>query len=240
MTKLDILVFGAHPDDAELGAGGTIAAHIAQGKKVGMIDLTQGELGSRGTPQTRKTEAAAASEILGITVRENLGLLDGFFENNPSSQLILIQAIRKYQPEIVLANAPIDRHIDHGRGAALAKDACFLSGLAKISTQDEEGREQTHWRPKSLYHYIQDYHLTPSLVVDVSKFWNKKMDSIKAYSTQFYTPDQEGPQTPISSPDFLHFLDARGREMGRMIGVEFGEGFIKATPIGTDDLFKLM
>ncbi len=239
MTKLDLLVLGAHPDDAELGAGGIIASHIGKGKTVGVIDFTKGELGSRGTPQIRKEEADAASKILGLTVRENLGLADGFFENNQASQLTLIQAIRKYRPEVVLANAPIDRHIDHGRGAALAKDACFLSGLAKIHTKDSNGNAQKHWRPKALYHYVQDYHLTPLLVIDVTDFWQIKMRAVKAYSTQFYTPNQEGPQTPISSPDFLHFLEARGREMGRMIGVEFGEGLIKATPIGTDNLFKL-
>ncbi len=240
MSKLDILVFAAHPDDAELGAGATIALQTAKGRKVGVIDLTQGELGTRGTAQTRKLEAEAASKILALTVRENLGLPDGFFENNRESQLKLIQVIRTYQPEIILANAPTDRHIDHGRGAELAKNAAFLAGLLKIETFDAQGNLQQPWRPKALYHFIQDYHLKPSFVVDVSQSWQTKMQAIKAYDTQFHNPDLDAPQTPISTPDFLNFLEARAREMGRMIGVSLGEGFIKSTPLGVNDLFDLV
>lgn len=240
MAKLDVLVFAAHPDDAELGAGGTIALQTAKGRKVGVIDLTQGELGTRGTVETRKQEAAASSKILQLSIRENLGLPDGFFENNRQSQIALIQAIRTYQPEIILANAPTDRHIDHGRGAELAKNAAFLAGLIKIETFDAQGQAQQAWRPKALYHYIQDYHLKPSFVIDVSQTWETKMQAIKAFQTQFHNPDLKAPQTPISTPDFLNFLEARAREMGRMIGASLGEGFIKSTPLGVKDLFDLL
>ncbi len=240
MSKLDVLVFAAHPDDAELGAGGTIALQTTKGRKVGIIDLTKGELGTRGTTQTRQQEAAASSKILRLSIRENLALPDGFFEDNRESQLKLIRAIRTYQPEIILANAPTDRHIDHGRGAELAKNAAFLAGLRKIETFDAQGQVQEAWRPKALYHYIQDYHLKPSFVIDVGSTWQIKMQAILAFQTQFHNPDLNAPQTPISTPDFLNFLEARAREMGRMIGVSLGEGFIKATPLGVKDLFDLV
>lgn len=222
--KLDILVLAAHPDDAELGAGGTIAKHTAAGKKVGIIDFTQGELGTRGTPQLRAKEAAASAKILGISVRENLHLRDGYFTSNEESQLMLIQSIRKYQPEIVLANAIYDRHIDHGKGASLAYDACFLSGLAKIETTDH-GEKQNPWRPSAIYHYIQSQLIEPDFIVDVSGFWEKKMESIKAYGSQFFDPSSNEPETYISKPGFLKMIESRGLEFGHAIGATHGEGF---------------
>ncbi|NJO01832.1 MAG: bacillithiol biosynthesis deacetylase BshB1 [Bacteroidia bacterium] len=239
--KLDILVLAAHPDDAELGCGGTIAAHVNQGKKVGIIDFTRGELGSRGTPEIRDQEAKAASQILGLAVRENLEFEDGFLVNNREHQLKLIEIIRRFRPEIVLASAVRDRHIDHGRAALIAQEACFLSGLVKIMTYNEQGEAEEPWRPKALYHYIQDYYIQPDLVVDVTPYWSTKMDAVTAYSSQFYSTqrEQKGRQTPISTLEFIHFLEGRAREMGRSIGVEFGEGFTKATPIGVRDLLTL-
>jgi N-acetylglucosamine malate deacetylase 1 len=240
--KLDILAMCAHPDDAELSCSGTIALHVALGKKVGIIDFTRGELGTRGTPQTRSQEAEAASQILGLSTRENLGLADGFFINNGESQLKLIAKIREYQPEIVLANAIADRHIDHGRASELANDACFLAGLRKITTYDSQGQIQSPWRPKQVYHYIQDRYIQPDLIVDISPYWSIKMEAIKAFKTQFFVGDSADnePNTPISTPDFIYFLEARAREFGRMIGVEFGEGFSKATPPGVRNLFDLI
>jgi bacillithiol biosynthesis deacetylase BshB1 len=238
--KLDILVLAAHPDDAELGAGGTIVKHIAAGKKVGIIDFTRGELGTRGTPETRKQEAAAAAKIMGISVRENLGLRDGFFQSDRESQLSVIQSIRKYQPGIVLANAITDRHIDHGKGAFLAYDACFLSGLAKIETVDEKGIKQAPWRPAAMYHYIQSQFITPDFVVDVSDHWETKMQAIKAYKTQFFDPQSDEPETYISKPGFLKMLEARGTEYGHAIGATFGEGFTVRRYIGVKNLFDLM
>jgi bacillithiol biosynthesis deacetylase BshB1 len=217
--KLDILVLAAHPDDAELAVAGTIVSAIAQGKKVGIVDFTRGELGTRGTPEIRLAESAAASEILGIHARENLELADGFFQNNRESQLKLIQAIRKYQPDIVLANALEDRHPDHGKGAQLAIDACFLSGLRKI----ESGLAP--WRPKHVYHYIQDRYLKPDFVVDISAHWETKEAAIRAFKSQFFDPNSSEPASYISSPDFLAFIEARAQEMGHKIGVKYGEGF---------------
>ncbi len=240
MTKLDILAFGAHPDDVELGCSGTVALQVNLGRKVGIIDFTQGELGTRGTVETRKEEAEDSKHILGVSIRENIDLQDGFFENNKESQLKLIQRIRHYQPEIILANALEDRHIDHGRAAQLANDACFLAGLQKIETFSDNGEPQKAWRPKAVYHYIQDRPLNPDLVVDITDFWHKKRESILAFKTQFFNPDSKEPITPISTIDFLDFLEARAREMGRLIGVKYGEGFLKHTPIGTNDLFKLI
>jgi N-acetylglucosamine malate deacetylase 1 len=240
LTKLDILVFAAHPDDAELSCGGTIVAHIAQGKKVGMIDFTRGELGTRGTAETRTQESAVSSQILGLTLRKNAEFADGFFVNDKAHQLKLMAYIRAYQPEIVLANAIHDRHIDHSRAAKLAIDACFLSGLTKIHTYSEDGKPQQAWRPKALYHYIQDYYIEPHLIVDVSDFWDTKLQAIKAFKTQFYDPNSDEPETPISTLDFIGFLEGRGREMGRMIGVKYGEGFTKATPVGTKNLFDIL
>jgi len=217
--KLDILVLAAHPDDAELAVAGTIVSAIAQGKKVGIVDFTRGELGTRGTPEIRLAESAASSTILGIHARENLELADGFFQNDRESQLKLIALIRKYQPDIVLANALEDRHPDHGKGAQLAIDACFLSGLRKIETG------LAPWRPKHLYHYIQDRYLKPDFVVDITPFWEQKEAAIRAFKSQFFDPNSVEPASYISSPDFLNFIHARAQEMGHKLGVKYGEGF---------------
>lgn len=224
--KLDILAFGAHPDDVELGAGATIAKEIANGKKVGIVDLTRGELGTRGSAEIRDTEAAKAAEILGITVRVNLEFADGFFINNKEHQLIIIQMIRKYRPEIVLCNAIEDRHIDHAKGSNLVSDACYLSGLIKIDTKLEgDDVWQEPWRPKYVYHYIQWKNLEPDFVVDVSDFITKKTEAILAYSSQFYDPKSDEPETPISSKNFIDSVNYRARDLGRFIGVEYAEGF---------------
>jgi len=237
--KLDILVMAAHPDDAELGAGGIILAHVAMGKKVGVVDFTEGELGTRGTAETRKIEAENASKILMLSARENLKLADGFFKNDKESQLKLIAVIRKYQPEIVIANAVTDRHIDHGKGSDLASDACFLSGLRKIETY-LDGEKQEIWRPKVVYHYIQDRYITPDFIFDITPYWDKKMEAIKAFNTQFHNPNLNEPQTTLSSPDFIHFLEGRARDLGRTIGTIFGEGFTIERQIGIKNLFDLL
>lgn len=237
--KLDILVMAAHPDDAELAVSGTIVAAIAQGKKVGVVDFTRGELGTRGTPEIRLAESAEASKALGIHARVNLELADGFFQNDPESQLKLIEVIRAFQPEIVLANALEDRHPDHGKGAQLAIDACFLSGLRKIETT-REGVKQTEWRPKQLFHYIQDRYLTPDFVVDISKHWATKEASIRAFRSQFFDPNSTEPASYISSPEFLNFIEARAREMGHKIGVQYGEGFQTQKTIAIHDLTSLI
>jgi bacillithiol biosynthesis deacetylase BshB1 len=223
--KLDILVMAAHPDDAELAVAGTIVDAIANGKKVGIVDFTRGELGTRGTPEIRLAESAAASQVLGIHARENLELADGFFQNDRESQMKLIEVIRKYQPDIVLANALEDRHPDHGKGAALAIDACFLSGLRKIETG------LPAWRPKHVYHYIQDRYLEPDFVIDISAHWEKKEAAIRAFKSQFFDPNSTEPASYISSPEFLHFIQARAQEMGHKIGVKYGEGFQSQSPI---------
>lgn len=237
--KLDILVLAAHPDDAELGCGGTIAKHISLGNKVGIVDLTRGELGTRGTPQTREKEAGDSAKILGVAVRENLELPDGFFQNDPESQRIVIRAIRKYQPRIILANAVYDRHIDHGKAASLAYDASFLSGLVKIETQDELGKDQSAWRPEAVYHYVQSQFITPDFVVDISGQWDIKMKAIKAFTSQFFNPDSSEPETYISKPGFLRMLEARAVEYGHAIGAAYGEGFTTRRFIGVDSLFNL-
>ncbi len=236
--KLDILVLAAHPDDAELGCGGTIAKHVKLGHKVGVVDFTQGELGTRGTIETRKVEAAKAAEILGLSVRENLQLKDGFFTNDQAHQLKVIEVIRKYQPEIVIANAIRDRHPDHGRASQLAVDACFLSGLNKVETT-LDGKKQSAWRPKRLYHYVQSQLIVPDLVVDITGFWQTKIDSVLAYQTQFYNPNLNEPETYISKPTFLTFLEARSKELGQSINAEYGEGFTVDAAIGVDHLFQL-
>jgi bacillithiol biosynthesis deacetylase BshB1 len=222
--KVDILAFGAHPDDVELGAGATIAKAIKGGKTVAVVDLTQGELGTRGSVEIRQQESAAASKILGIAYRENLSLADGFFLNDKESQLKVIKAIRKYQPEIVLCNAIDDRHIDHGKGSKLVSDACFLSGLKKIETEDHDGPQQ-QWRPKLVYHYIQWKNIEPDFVVDVSDTIDQKIESIKAYASQIYNPNTKEPSTPISSKNFLDSIQYRAKDLGRLIGVEAAEGF---------------
>jgi bacillithiol biosynthesis deacetylase BshB1 len=218
--KLDILVMAAHPDDAELSCAGTILKHIAAGKKVGIVDFTRGELGTRGTPEIRLQESADATKILGLQARENLGIRDGFFRNDEETQLKLIEVVRKYQPDIVLANALEDRHPDHGKGAQLAIDACFLSGLRQIKTGDLPA-----WRPAQVYHYIQDRYLEPDFVVDISAHWDQKETAIRAFKSQFFDPSSAEPTSYISSPDFLHFIQARAMEMGHKIGVKYGEGF---------------
>lgn len=238
MTKLDVLVFAAHPDDAELGCSGTIAAQIAQGNKVGIVDFTQGEMGTRGTPEIRLQEAENAAKILGLTVRENLGFQDVFFRDDEEHQLKLIQAIRKYQPEIVLANAINDRHPDHGKGSSLASKACFMSGLAKIETF-QDGIVQSPWRPKFVYHYIQNNYIEPDFIVDISDFWELKIKSIAAFGSQFYNPSSQEPASFISSPEFLPFIEARARELGHRINVKYAEGFTVERYIGVSNLFDL-
>lgn len=229
----------AHPDDAELAVSGTIVAAIAQGKKIGIVDFTRGELGTRGTPEIRLAESAEASKVLGIHARVNLELADGFFQNDQESQLKLIEVIRAFQPEIVLANALEDRHPDHGKGAQLAIDACFLSGLRKIETT-RDGVKQTEWRPKQLFHYIQDRYLTPDFVIDISKHWATKEASIRAFRSQFFDPNSTEPASYISSPEFLNFIEARAREMGHKIGVQYGEGFQTQKTIAIHDLTSLI
>ncbi len=224
--KLDILAFGAHPDDVELGSGATIAKEVANGKKVGIVDLTRGELGTRGSAEIRDVEAAAAAKILGVVARENLEFADGFFVNDKEHQLAIIRMIRKYRPEIVLCNAIDDRHIDHGKGSKLVSDACFLSGLIKIDTKlDGDDQWQNPWRPKIVYHYIQWKNIEPDVVVDVTGYIDKKTEAIMAYSSQFYDPKSKEPETPISSKNFTDSVNYRARDLGRLIGVEYGEGF---------------
>lgn len=237
--KLDLLVFAVHPDDAELGCSGTILKHIAAGKKVGIVDLTRGELGTRGTAETRDAEAARSAEILGLHARENLRMRDGFFKNDEEHQLQIIRMMRKYRPEIIFANALHDRHPDHGRAGELVNDALFLSGLPKIRTFNEDGSEQEAWRPRLMLQYIQDRYIQPDIVVDVTDFWEKKMESIRAFSTQFYNPDLDEQETYLSSPEFLKVIDARGRELGKYINATFAEGFTCRKFLGVDDLFQL-
>ena len=237
--KLDILAIAAHPDDIELACTGTLLLHQTKGKKVGILDLTQGELGTRGTPQIRHQEATDAAKILGIEVRDNVGIRDGFFSNNEADQMAIIPFIRKYRPEIVLANAIDDRHPDHGRGSRLIYDACFLAGLRQISTKDEDGQEQTAWRPKFVYHYIQDRYIKPDFIVDITPYWDLKEQAIRAFRSQFYDPNSTEPDSYISNPDFLEFLKARSMEMGHAIGVKYGEGFTTARAIGVSDLWDL-
>ncbi|AWX45910.1 N-acetyl-alpha-D-glucosaminyl L-malate deacetylase [Flagellimonas maritima] len=239
--KLDILVFGAHPDDAELGAGGTIAKEISRGKKVGIIDLTRGELGTRGSAEIRDKEATRAGQILGVTVRENMEFSDGFFVNDKAHQLEIIKMVRKYRPNIVLCNAIDDRHIDHAKGSRLVSDACFLSGLVKIDTKMDGDEEwQNAWRPKVVYHYIQWKNIEPDFAVDVSGFIEKKTDSILAYSSQFFDPDSDEPETPISSKNFIDSVNYRARDLGRLIGVEHAEGFTAERHLAVDNLDDLI
>lgn len=238
--KLHILALGAHPDDVELGCGGTIAKHVAMGHQVGIVDFTRGELGTRGTPDTRRQEAADAAAIQGVVVRENLGMRDGFFQNDEEHQRMLIRAIRQYRPDVVLANAINDRHVDHGKGAALAHDACFLSGLMKIETFDDDGRPQQAWRPKAIYHYIQSQFIEPDFIVDISGYWDVKINAIKAFKTQFYSSDSQEPETYISKPGFLKMVEARAIELGHAIGTEYGEGFTVRRFPGVQSVLDLL
>ncbi len=237
--KLDILAFGAHPDDVELGCGATLAKEISLGKKVGVIDLTRGELGTRGSAEIRAKEAAAAAEILGVKIRENLGFADGFFTNDKKHQLEIIKMIRKYQPEIVLCNAIEDRHIDHGKGRKLVSDACFLSGLLKIETKIGE-ELQEKWRPKQVYHYIQWKNIEPDFVVDVTDYLKKKQEAVMAYDSQFYDPKSNEPETPITSKNFIDSINYRARDLGRLIGVKYAEGFTTERYVAVESLDKLI
>jgi len=237
--KLAILAIGAHPDDVELGCGATIAKEISHGKKVGILDLTRGELGTRGSAEIRAIEAAKAAKILGVAVRENLGFADGFFTNDKEHQLEVIKIIRKYKPEIVLCNAFDDRHIDHPKGSQLVSDACFLSGLRKIETI-LDGEVQEAWRPKQVYHYIQWKNSAPDFVVDVSGFVEKKLSAVKAYGSQFYDANSKEPDSPISSKNFIDSIVYRAQDLGRLVGVEAAEGFNSERYVGVksfDDLF---
>ena len=238
MIKLDILAFGAHPDDVELGCSGTIAKEISLGKKVGIVDLTRGELGTRGSAEIRDREAKKAAEVLGVCVRENLGFRDGFFVNDEKHQLEIIKMIRKYQPEIVLCNSIQDRHIDHAKGSKLVSDACFLSGLRKIETE-LNGENQQVWRPKVVYHYIQWENIKPDFVVDVSGFMQNKIDAVMAYDSQFYNPDSKEPVSPITSKNFLDSVTYRAQDLGRLVGVDYAEGFTTERYLAVNSLADL-
>lgn len=236
--KLDILAFGAHPDDVELGCGATIAKEISLGKKVGIVDLTRGELGTRGSADLRDKEAAKAAEILGVSVRENLRFRDGFFKNDEAHQLEIIKMIRKYQPEIVLCNAIDDRHIDHGKGSKLVSDACFLSGLRRIETS-LEGINQTEWRPKLVYHYIQWKNIEPDFLVDVSEFMQKKLDAVMAYGSQFYDPNSKEPASPIATKNFTESIEYRAKDLGRLVFADYAEGFTVERYLAVNSLADL-
>jgi bacillithiol biosynthesis deacetylase BshB1 len=236
--KLDILAIGVHPDDIELGCAGTILKNVAHGKKVGILDLTKGELGTRGSGDLRIEEAKKSATILGVEIRENLGFSDGFFKNDKDHQVEIIKILRKYQPEIVLCNAPRDRHPDHGRASELVYESCFYSGLVKIETEFN-GENQGLWRPKAVYHYIQDRFLKPDFVVDVSDYVDKKMEAIMAFSSQFYNPDSSAPETPISSKKFLDFVKSRMANFGRDINADYAEGYTVDRVVGVDDITEL-
>jgi bacillithiol biosynthesis deacetylase BshB1 len=236
--KLDLLVFAVHPDDAELGCSGTILKEIAAGKKVGIVDLTRGELGTRGTVETRDQETIESTKSLGLHVRENLGMRDGFFRNDEQHQKMIIQMIRKYNPEIVLCNALHDRHPDHGRASELVSDAFFLSGLTKVQTE-LNGESQLAFRPRLLLQYIQDTYIKPDILVDISDFFDKKMECIQAFKTQFFNTEGDGQETYISSPNFLKVIEARSREFGKSINATYAEGFTSKKLLGINDLFDL-
>ncbi len=236
--KLDILAFAAHPDDAELACSGTLIKHIKQGYRVGIVDLTQGDLGTRGTIQIRAEEAAASSSIMGLSARENLKMPDGFFSESDENLKKIIYAIRKYQPDVVLANAVSDRHPDHGRGSQIVSRAFFLSGLVRIETVDN-GVPQKPWRPKNIYHYIQFRYIKPDFVVDISDEWETKLNSIKAFKSQFHDPNSDEPETLIASSKFIKYIEARAIEFGSSIEVEYGEGFTVERPIGVDNILEL-
>ena len=231
--KLDILVFGAHPDDVELGCGGTVIKEVQKGKKVGIIDLTRGELGTRGTAETRNTETKVATEIMGVAIRENMNFKDGFFKDDEQHKLSLIKKIRKYKPEIVITNAVSDRHPDHPRGSQITVDACFLAGLEKIDTG------QDHWRPRAIYHYIQFNNLTPDLVVDISNQMELKLKAVKAYKTQFYNSESDESETIISKKGFLESVKYRAKDLGRQSGCEYAEGFIAHQLPKVESLFDI-
>ena len=237
--KVDILAFAAHPDDIEISAAGTLLKHIAQGKKVAIVDLTSGELGSRGSGEIRLVEATNSAKILGIEHRLNLKMADGFFDLSQENKLKIIETIRKFQPTIVLANAVNDRHPDHGRAAQLVSEACFLSGLNKIETSFE-GNKQAPWRPKAVYHYVQDIFIKPDFVVDITPYVGKKIEALKAFKTQFFDPNSKEPLTPISGEKYFDFLKGRWMDFGRSIGVDYAEGYTVNRPIGIEDLTTIL
>ncbi len=240
--KLDILAIAVHPDDVELGCSGALMVSVLKGKKAGILDLTKGELGTRGTPEGRREEAAAAAAIMGIAIRDNAGMADGFFRNDEAHQKQIIPFIRKYRPDIVLANAFTDRHPDHGRASELIAEACFYSGLRMVETFDEEGRPQDPWRPGNVFHFIQDRYIKPDFIVDISEVMDRKIEAITAFRSQFFVPSyrENEPQSYISSPEFLEFIKARAREMGHAIGVAFGEGFTSSRALGVRDFSSFL
>ena len=239
MEKLDVLAFAAHPDDVEISCAGTIIKHVSLGKKIGIVDLTRGELGTRGSAEIRDHESALAAKILGLSIRENLGFKDGFFVIDEENKLKIVEKIRKYQPEIVLCNSIVDRHPDHGRASQLVSESCFLSGLTKVVTF-ENGVEQNAWRPQFVYHYIQDKYIKPDFVIDVTEFMTQKMNAIKAFKSQFYDPNSLEPMTPIATANFFDFIEGRARDLGRNIGVEFGEGFTTERIVGINSFEDLI
>ena len=236
--KLDILAIGVHPDDIELSCAGTLLKEIDNGKKVGVLDLTEGELGTRGSAELRLKEAANSAEILGLSCRENIGLADGFFENEKESILKIVAVIRKYQPEIVLSNAVNDRHPDHGRASKLISDACFYSGLRRVETESE-GENQEAWRPKAVYNYIQDRYIIPDIVVDITPYMETKMNAIKAFKSQFYNPESNEPESPLTMKNFFDYVKGRMGDMGRYINADFAEGFTVERPAGVESLLDL-
>ena len=239
MFDFDILAFAAHPDDTELACAGTLIRHLALGQKVGVIDLTLGQLSSNGNINLRKKEATDAAGILGLHLRENLELEDGFFVNDAATRLKVIKILRKYRPKVVLCNAPQDRHPDHGRAAKLVAEACFYSGLIKIETKDQEGKPQMAARPEAVYHYIQDDDIKPDFVVDISPYMEDKLKAIRAFSSQFFNQESNNLMTPIASKEFLDFIEGRARHFGRMIFKEFGEGFLAQRPIQVKDILAI-
>lgn len=240
MQKVDILAIGIHPDDVELSASGTLLRHASMGKTFGMLDLSQGELGTRGTPAIRAAEAAESAKLLGAAFRETLDIPDGLFINEPMQWMKIVRVLRACRPEIVLCNALDDRHPDHGRAAIMTADACFYAGLEKIQTFDNERVMQEKWRPKAVYHYVQDQQLTPDFVVDITPFFLKKMEAILTFRSQFFDPEGDTPNTPISGKDFLDFMEAKARVFARPIQVPYAEGFHAARTPGVRDLFDLI
>lgn len=236
--KLDILAFAAHPDDVELACSGTLMKHIDAGYSAGIVDLTRGELGTRGSADLREREAAASSKVLGISARENLALPDGFFEINRESTLKVIEQIRRFRPQVVFCNSISDRHPDHGRAAKLVSEACFYSGLRKIESQ-WQGEKQEAWRPQAVYHYIQDYYIKPDFVVDITAQWERKIESVRCFSSQFFNPESQEPNSPISTPEFMEFLEGRARDFGRPTGFTFAEGFTLERALGVEDVMGL-
>lgn len=238
--KINLLAFAAHPDDVEIGISGTMIKHRKNGLTTGVVDLTRGELGTRGTAEIRAKESERATEILGLTVRENLGMKDGFFEYNEENLTAIARCIRKYQPDIALCNAISDRHPDHGKGHKIVADACFLAGLLKIELKDEQGNNLSPWRPKAVYSYIQDYYIEPDFVIDVTEVWEERTKSLMCFESQFFNPDSKEPETPISSMSFLQHVEGRAIQFGRFIGVKYAEGFNVVRPAGVELLTDLI